>query len=172
MSSMSETSLSFLSSILPNSTANTIIGASILATVTSLVIHRISPTRLTRVLVSLMHETDATYIGAMEAGVILCDSDTDALSKLQIKASQLREESLRNSLSIWKMLAEFLCGRSLALYCCIRDVQDLKTRIEISKEKQLRNLNPTGGAGTAAWAMSTRRRHIHPPSSHCNCRCI
>ncbi|KAJ7281328.1 hypothetical protein C8J57DRAFT_1500034 [Mycena rebaudengoi] len=82
---MSETLLSFLSSILPNSTANTIIGASILATVTALVIHHISPTRLTRVLVSLMHETDATYIGAMEAGVILCDGDTDLLSKLQIK---------------------------------------------------------------------------------------
>ncbi|KAJ7281326.1 hypothetical protein C8J57DRAFT_1297340 [Mycena rebaudengoi] len=162
MCSMSETSLSFISSILPNSTANTIIGASILATVTALVIHHISPTRLTRVLVSLMHETDATYIGAI----------TDSLSKLQIKASQLREESLRNSLSIWKMLAEFLCGRSLALYCCIRVVQGLKTRIEISKEKQLHNLNPTGGAGTAAWAMSARRRHIHPPGSHCNCRCI
>ncbi|KAJ7281284.1 hypothetical protein C8J57DRAFT_1219179 [Mycena rebaudengoi] len=171
MSSMSETSLSFISSILPNSTTNTIIGASLLATVTALVIHHISPTRLTRrVLVSLMHETDATYIGAMEAGVILCDGDTDSLSKLQIKASQLREESLRNSLSIWKMLAEFLCGRSLALYCCIRDVQDLKTQIEISKEKQLRNLNATGGTGTAAWTMSARRRHIH--GSRCNCRCI
>ncbi|KAJ7281311.1 hypothetical protein C8J57DRAFT_1297320 [Mycena rebaudengoi] len=172
MSSMSETLLSFLSSILPNSTANTIIGASILATVTALVIHHISPTRLTRVLVSLMHETDATYIGAMEAGVILCDGDTDALSNLQIKASRLREESLRNSLSTWKMLAEFCRGRSLALYRCIGDVQDLKTRIEISKEKQLRNLNPSGGAGTAAWAMSARRRHVHPPSSRCNCRCI
>ncbi|KAJ7281318.1 hypothetical protein C8J57DRAFT_1297332 [Mycena rebaudengoi] len=172
MSSMSETLLSFFSSILPYSTANTIIGASILATVTALVIYRILPTRLTRVLVSLMHETDATYIGAMEAGVILCDGDTDALSKLQIKASQLREESLRNSLSTWRMLAEFFRGRSLALYRCIGDIQDLKTRIEISKEKQLRNLNPTGGTGTAAWTMSARRRHIHPPGSHCNCRCI
>ncbi|KAJ7281299.1 hypothetical protein C8J57DRAFT_1297306, partial [Mycena rebaudengoi] len=169
MSSMSETSLSFFSSILPNSAANTIIGASILATATALVIHHISPMRLTCVLVALMHETDATYIGAMEAGVILCDGDTDALSKLQIKASQLREESLRNSLSTWKMLSEFFQGRSLALYWCIGDVQDLKTRIEISKEKQLRNLNPSGGTGTAAWTMSARRRHILPPGSRCNC---
>ncbi|KAJ7281315.1 hypothetical protein C8J57DRAFT_1297327 [Mycena rebaudengoi] len=172
MTSMGKTSLSFLSSILPNNTANTIIGTSILTTATALGIHHISPTRLTRVLVTLMHETDATYIGAMEAGVILCDGDTDALSKLQVKASQLREESLRNSLSTWKMLAEFFQGRSLALYQCIGDVQDLKTRIEISKEKQLRNLNPTGGAGTAAWTMSARRRYIHPPGSRCNCRCI
>ncbi|KAJ7281300.1 hypothetical protein C8J57DRAFT_1500003 [Mycena rebaudengoi] len=163
MSSMGETSLSFLSSILPNSTANTIIGASILTTVTALGIHHISPTRLTHVLVTLMHETDATYIGVMEAGVIPGDVDTDALSKLQIKVSQLHEESLRNSLSTWKMLAEFFRGRSLALYCCIREVQDLKTRIEISKEEQLRS-NPTG-AGTAAWIMSARRRHVYPPGS-------
>jgi hypothetical protein len=81
MSSLGESSLAFLSSILPNSTANTIIGASILTTVTTLGIHHISPARLTRVLVALIHETDATYIGAMEAGVVPCDGDTEALSK-------------------------------------------------------------------------------------------
>ncbi|KAJ7281331.1 hypothetical protein C8J57DRAFT_1297342 [Mycena rebaudengoi] len=172
MSTMSEPTLSFLLTILPNNIANTIIGSSILATATALGIYHISPTRLTCVLVASMHETDATYIGAMEAGVILCDGDTDTLSKLQIKASRLREETLRNSLSTRKMLGEIFQGRSLALYRCIGDIQDLKTRIEISKEKQLRNLNPTGGAGTAAWAMSARRRHIHPPGSRCNCRCI
>jgi hypothetical protein len=78
---MGETSLSFLSSILPNSAANTIIGALILTTAAVLIIHRISPARLTHVLVALMHETDATYIGAMVAGVIPGDVDTDTLSK-------------------------------------------------------------------------------------------
>ncbi|KAJ7252639.1 hypothetical protein C8J57DRAFT_1237989 [Mycena rebaudengoi] len=168
MSGMDETSLSFLSSILPNNTFNMIIGASILTTVAALIIHHISPTRLARMLVALMRETDAIYIHAIEAGL---DVDTDALSKLQIKVSELHEENLRNSLSTHKMVAEFLQGRSLVLYGCIRDVQDLKTRIEISKEEQLRNLNPTG-AGTAAWTMSARRRHIHPPGSRCNYRCI
>ncbi|KAJ7281285.1 hypothetical protein C8J57DRAFT_1219180 [Mycena rebaudengoi] len=131
MSSMGETSLSFLSSILPNNTANTIIGASFLAIAAALIIHHISPTRLTHLLVALMHETDATYISAVEAGVIPCDVDTEALSKLQIKVSELRKESLRNSLSTRKMLAEFLRGRSLSLHRCIRDVQDLKTQIEV-----------------------------------------
>ncbi|KAJ7281286.1 hypothetical protein C8J57DRAFT_1558774 [Mycena rebaudengoi] len=144
MSSIGETSLSFLSSILSNSTANTIIGASILTGTTALVTHHISPTRLTRVLVTLMHETDTLYIRAVEAGLVPSDVDADALFKLQLKCSELHEERLRNSLSTWKMLAEFFRGRSLALYCCIKDVQDLKTRIEISKEEQLRNLNPTG----------------------------
>jgi hypothetical protein len=82
MSSMSETSLSLFSSILPNNTANTIIGASIITTVTALVIHHISPTRLTRLLVALMHETDTIFIGAMEAGLVPGDIDTaDALSQ-------------------------------------------------------------------------------------------
>ncbi|KAJ7252668.1 hypothetical protein C8J57DRAFT_1474256 [Mycena rebaudengoi] len=171
MSSIGETSLSFLSSILPNNTANTITGTSILTTATALGIHHISPTRLTRVLVTLMHETDAMYIRAVEAGLVPSDVDTEALFKLQIKVSELHEESLRNSLSTWKMLAEFLQGRSLVLYGCIRDVQDLKTQIEISKEEQLRNLNPTGAGTAAAWTMSARRRHVHPPGSRCHCRC-
>ncbi|KAJ7252631.1 hypothetical protein C8J57DRAFT_638856 [Mycena rebaudengoi] len=171
MSSMGEASLSFISSSLPNNTANKIIGVSILTAITALGIHHISPTRLTRVLVALMDETDTSYIRAVEAGLVFCDVDADALFKLQIKVSRLHEESLRNSLSTPKMLAEFFRGRSLVLYQCIRDAQDLKTRIEISKEEQLRNLNPTG-AGTAAWTMSARRRHVHPPGSRCHCGCI
>ncbi|KAJ7252635.1 hypothetical protein C8J57DRAFT_638876 [Mycena rebaudengoi] len=168
MSNMSEASLSLLSSILPSSTANTIFSALILTTATALIVHHFSPTRLTRILVALMHESVTIYIGAMEAGIIPSDVDADALFKLEIKVSELHEESLRNSLSTWTMLAEFPRGRSLALYWCIRDVQDLKTRIEISKEEQLRKLNPTG-AGTAVWTMSTRRRNVHPPGSRCHC---
>ncbi|KAJ7252659.1 hypothetical protein C8J57DRAFT_1238007 [Mycena rebaudengoi] len=129
MSNMGETFLSFVSSILPNNTANTIIGGSILTAATALIIHNISPTRLTRVLVTLMHETDMIYIRAVEAGLVPSDVDVEALFKLQIKVSELHEESLRNSLSTCKMLGEFLQGRSLTLYGCIRDVQDLKTQI-------------------------------------------
>ncbi|KAJ7252634.1 hypothetical protein C8J57DRAFT_1351192 [Mycena rebaudengoi] len=138
---------------------------------TALGIHQISPTHLTRVLVTLMHETDTIYIRAVEAGLVPNDIDANALFKLQIKFSELHEESLRNSLSTWKMIAEFFQGRPLALYQFIRDVQDLKTRIEISKEKQLRNLNPTGAGTSAAWTMSARRRHIHTPGYPCHCRC-
>jgi hypothetical protein len=75
-------SLSFLSSIqLPNNTANTVISAFILTIVATLIIHNISPMRLTRTLVALVHETDVTDIDAMEAGVVPCDGDTDMLSK-------------------------------------------------------------------------------------------
>ncbi|KAJ7252625.1 hypothetical protein C8J57DRAFT_1474241 [Mycena rebaudengoi] len=171
MSSMGEASLTFVSSSLPNNTANKIIGAAILTTVTAFGIHHISPTRLTRVLVTLMHETDTSYIRAVEAGLVFSDVDADALFKLQIKVSQLHEESLKNSLSTPKMLEEFFRGRSLVLYQCIRDARDLKTRIEISKEEQLRTLNHTS-AVTAAWTMSARKRHVHPPGSHCHCGCI
>ncbi|KAJ7199270.1 hypothetical protein C8J57DRAFT_1545200 [Mycena rebaudengoi] len=116
MFSMGEASFSFVSSSLPNNTANTIIGASILTAATALGIHHISPTHLTRVLVTLMHETDTIYIRAVEAGLVPSDIDANALFKLQIKFSELHEESLRNSLSTWKMIAEFFQGRSLALY--------------------------------------------------------
>ncbi|KAJ7281316.1 hypothetical protein C8J57DRAFT_1500019 [Mycena rebaudengoi] len=98
----------------------TIIGASILTAATALTLHHISPMRLTRVLVTLMHETDTIYIRTVETGLVPSDVDAEALFKLQIKFLELHEESLRNSLSTWKMLAEFFCGRSLALYRCIR----------------------------------------------------
>jgi hypothetical protein len=78
MSSMGEASLSFVSFIFPT---NIIIVASFLVTAAALITHHISPTHLTRVLVALTHETDATYISAIEAGVIPCEVDTDALSK-------------------------------------------------------------------------------------------
>ncbi|KAJ7251266.1 hypothetical protein C8J57DRAFT_1520618 [Mycena rebaudengoi] len=96
MSSMDEASLLFFSSIqLPSSTANTIFGALILTTATALIIHHISPMRLTRLLVALMHETDATYIGAIEAGVIPCDVDTEALSKSRSSTKTASETHYR-----------------------------------------------------------------------------
>ncbi|KAJ7252692.1 hypothetical protein C8J57DRAFT_1474267 [Mycena rebaudengoi] len=107
MSRIGEPSVSFISSILPNNTANTIISTSILTAAIALGIHHISPTRLTHVLVTLMHETDTIYIRAVEAGLVPGDVDANTLFKLQIKFSELHEESLRNSLSTWKMLAEF-----------------------------------------------------------------
>jgi hypothetical protein len=81
MSSMGETSLSLVSSILPNNTANTIISASMLTAATALGIHHISPTHLTRVLVTLMHETDTLYIRAVKTGLVPGNVDTDALFK-------------------------------------------------------------------------------------------
>ncbi|KAJ7252637.1 hypothetical protein C8J57DRAFT_1519951 [Mycena rebaudengoi] len=84
---ISQTSLSFLSSILPNSTANTIIGASILTAATALIIHLISPTRMTRVLVALMHENSLIYIRAIEAGLVSSDVDVDALFHVSLACS-------------------------------------------------------------------------------------
>jgi hypothetical protein len=82
MTSMGETSLSFVSSIFPGNTANTIIGTSILATGAAVITHHISPTRLTQLLVALMHETDTIYIRAVEAGLSPSDVDpAETLSK-------------------------------------------------------------------------------------------
>ncbi|KAJ7252662.1 hypothetical protein C8J57DRAFT_1519973 [Mycena rebaudengoi] len=126
------------------------IGASILTAATALTIHHISPTRLARVLVTLMHETDTIYIRTVEAGIVPSDVDADALFKLQIKI-------------FLRPLA-----RALPMH---QAVQDLKTRIEISKQEQLRDFNPTGSETATAWTMSARRRHVHTPGSPCHFRC-
>ncbi|KAJ7281269.1 hypothetical protein C8J57DRAFT_1219167 [Mycena rebaudengoi] len=100
MSSMGEASLSFVSSTFPNNTANTIIGALILTTATALILHHISPTRLTRVLVPLMHEIDTMYIRVVGAGFVPNDIDANALFKLQIKFSAPRREPQKFAINL------------------------------------------------------------------------
>ncbi|KAJ7199271.1 hypothetical protein C8J57DRAFT_1262026 [Mycena rebaudengoi] len=131
MSSMGETSLSFVSSILPSDTANTIIGTLILTMVMALGIHHISPTRLIRVLVTLLHETDTMYIHAVEAGLVPSDVDanaTDEVLRAPRREPQKFAINFENDLRIFP-------GPLARIIQCIRDVQDLKTRIEISKEQ-------------------------------------
>ncbi|KAF8216714.1 hypothetical protein K438DRAFT_1747896 [Mycena galopus ATCC 62051] len=127
---------------LPILTANVVAAASISVMVTYAIYHT-SPMRLT---------SEKAYLGAIEAGVL---SGFDAkielrLLKLQIKVSNIREASLRNSLSSWLSLEEYFRGRSLEILECIG---------EILKEEQLRELNPLR-AGTTTRMVILPRRHL------------
>ncbi|KAJ6581752.1 hypothetical protein B0H19DRAFT_1251928 [Mycena capillaripes] len=97
-------------------------------------IHYTSPMRLTRVLVGAMAVTEETYLEALETG-LLSASDVHAigtlLSILQLKVSEIREESLDNSRSNWKACSGFFKGRSLTILRCIWEVRDLETHIEV-----------------------------------------
>ncbi|KAF8216721.1 hypothetical protein K438DRAFT_1747904 [Mycena galopus ATCC 62051] len=155
MTSISETSLSFLTQSVPISGTNIVVAAGIFVVTMAYTIYHTSPMRLTAHLVSAIDEAEKAYLGAIEAGVL---SSFDAnielrLSKLQIKVSNIRETSLRNSLSSWLSLGEYFRGRALEILECIG---------EILKEEQLRDLNPLR-VGTATRVVSLRRRHS--PSS-------
>ncbi|KAJ7117786.1 hypothetical protein C8R44DRAFT_879323 [Mycena epipterygia] len=96
------------------------------------IIHLASPIRLTRVLLVAIGNIEKTYAEAIEAGV-LCKSDVDTelmLLTLEIKVSQIREATLRDSLSTWRALLEFFKGRTFTVRNCIREVCGLEAHIE------------------------------------------
>ncbi|KAJ7491936.1 hypothetical protein FB451DRAFT_511977 [Mycena latifolia] len=159
MSSVSESPLPFVASVLPNTFAtNILLASSILALITACTIFFISPARLTRGLAALMDETEKAYFTAIEAGVLCkCDVQAKEMSRLQIMASQLREAILRDSLSGQKTVWSFMRGRSLTVLRCIWDTRRFKICIEILAEERLRDLNfPESGA-----RISLRRRRAH-----------
>ncbi|KAJ7622925.1 hypothetical protein DFH06DRAFT_1447129 [Mycena polygramma] len=102
-------SLPILASAVPTSTKAvvTVIAVGIAAAL----IYYTSPARLTRVLVDAMTVAEKTYLEAFETG-LLAASDVftigTSLSRLQLKVSEIRQETLHDSRSNWKELCGFL----------------------------------------------------------------
>ncbi|KAJ7491967.1 hypothetical protein FB451DRAFT_1551426 [Mycena latifolia] len=165
MSCLSETSLSLLASAPPTSTETYILLGALVFTATAYIVYYASPARLTPILVAAIAETEKTYLEALEAGV-LPKSDANmaaTLTSLQIKASNIREATLRHSLSYRTALCAFLKGRTLTVLYCIRDVRRLEIHIEarlyfsILKETRLRAADPASESATRT--VSLRQRH-------------
>ncbi|KAJ7251405.1 hypothetical protein C8J57DRAFT_1238736 [Mycena rebaudengoi] len=76
-----------------------------------------------------MKETEKLYYDAVEAGELPRDAGTEE-ELLGRKVSEIREDSLRNSLSIWKALGDFFKGRSITLLQCKDEIQRFTTHIE------------------------------------------
>ncbi|KAJ7509926.1 hypothetical protein B0H11DRAFT_2216790 [Mycena galericulata] len=158
MTHISETSLSLIASALPASTTDKSILIGVLLVVAgSEILHYASPMRLTRILVAAIGHAEETYTKAMEAGV-LSDVHIETLLNLQIKVSEIRQESLHNSLSPRLALWKYVQGRTLSVLHCISEVRKLETDIEILKEAQLRRDIPLTSGTTAAVTVSLRRR--------------
>ncbi|KAJ7795679.1 hypothetical protein B0H13DRAFT_2511001 [Mycena leptocephala] len=115
-----------------NNTAKAAAAIFLVAVTVTALLYYLSPMRLTRVLVATIVATEKTYLEALETG-LLSASDVhtaEMLSTLELKASAIREETLRNSLSLGSTLREFFAGRTFTLLRCIREVHELETHIE------------------------------------------
>ncbi|KAJ7491904.1 hypothetical protein FB451DRAFT_1388355 [Mycena latifolia] len=138
MSRFSETSLSlFASAPSPTSAAANILLGALVFTAVAYIVYYASPTRLTRVLVAAIAETETAYLEAIEAGT-LPKSDANmaaALISLQIKVSNIHEATLRHSLSYRVALGAFLAGHTFTVLHCIRDVHKFETYIEAHIER-------------------------------------
>ncbi|KAF8189535.1 hypothetical protein K438DRAFT_1763743 [Mycena galopus ATCC 62051] len=128
-----------------------------------------------------MYGIEWIYYRSTEAGLLgQCNTETHAeLSQLQTKASELREQSLRASISSWDGLQAFCRGLSFKIMRCTRDAKNLKIRIEvylfllhrfgithdlqIALEAGLRNQKKDG----KAHFLTTWNPHVGGP--HCIC---
>ncbi|KAJ7251322.1 hypothetical protein C8J57DRAFT_1238679 [Mycena rebaudengoi] len=164
-----ETSLEFASladSFFSNRTIAASLASILFLAITCCIVHCIWPMHLTSVLVASITETENSYYDAIEAGELTGDVDTEEkLLSLQKKVSEIREDSLRNSLSAWKTLGYFFKGRSITLLRCADEIQRLQTDIEILKETRLRIPLASANPGSVL-AMSLRRRHSRSVAVH------
>ncbi|KAJ7491953.1 hypothetical protein FB451DRAFT_1551420 [Mycena latifolia] len=164
MSSVSDTSLLVILSAFPGSTVtNILLGALVLVAAAAYTFYCASPMRLTRILVAAISAAEKKYFDAIEDGV-LSRSDVQTAEKiasLQIKVSNIREDTLRNSLSYRTSFYAFLKGRTFTILYCIRDVRTLETHIEILKEVRLRAFEPDlPTSESATRTVSVRQRPL------------
>ncbi|KAJ7696501.1 hypothetical protein B0H17DRAFT_1177920 [Mycena rosella] len=126
MSTLSETSLPFLASVLPNTSTTNILPASfILVLIATYLAFLTSPARLTRVLAALLDETERVYLWAIDDG-IFCACDAQAVQMTSFEAP--RGQPLR-LLVAPESAVELHC--SLAVLQCIWETRRFKTHIEV-----------------------------------------
>ncbi|KAJ7723512.1 hypothetical protein DFH07DRAFT_855786 [Mycena maculata] len=101
---------------------------------------------VTRNLDAVMASAEWMYFSSAEAGLFdQCDDNiAKDLSQLQVIASELREQSLRASLSCWDHLQAYCGGLPLRIIHCTGDAKILKTRIGIAREAGLRSIKKSG----------------------------
>ncbi|KAJ7819001.1 hypothetical protein B0H13DRAFT_2682640 [Mycena leptocephala] len=138
-----DAALSILAPDLPdNSTAKAVAVILFIVVIAAALLYYLSPTRLARVLVTVIAATEKTYLEALETGLLsVSDVHTaEMLSTLEFKASAIREKTLRNSLSHGSTLREFFAGRTFTLLRCIREVHELATHIEVHTHLLIRRI--------------------------------
>ncbi|KAJ7252566.1 hypothetical protein C8J57DRAFT_1519899 [Mycena rebaudengoi] len=123
-----ETSLEFAplaDSFFSNRTIAASLASILVLAITCRIVHCIWPMHLTSVLVSSITETENLYYDAIEAGELTGDVDTEEkLLSLQKKVSEIREDSLRNSLSAggrWEIFSRDIPSRCFDVPLKFRD---------------------------------------------------
>ncbi|KAF7324297.1 hypothetical protein MVEN_02650200 [Mycena venus] len=152
----SENPVSSLASALPQNALVVILGVGII----TMIVHYMSPLHLTIHLKAAIDHAWEAYIEAHEMGLVSAN-ETETLHLLQLQVFSISEETLRNSLSRWAALHDFLRGRTFVLLRCICEVRTFEMHMKILKESHLRNesnLNPR--------AVFLRRRGVGAGGNH------
>ncbi|KAJ7213047.1 hypothetical protein GGX14DRAFT_620006 [Mycena pura] len=105
-----------------------------------------SPSRLTRIMVAAIASADETYFEALESGALSgatsgvrieditrrMSRSAHSLPAEKTTLSEIRETTLRNSLSCRAAFHQYLTGHPFTLVQCIWEVRDLQAQIEKS----------------------------------------
>ncbi|KAJ7625937.1 hypothetical protein FB45DRAFT_869075 [Roridomyces roridus] len=129
MPTLNDTPLSTLTSTIPTTNRKILLAITIVCLLVC-ALQAFAPTRLLDLLISSIESAEKTYFGAMEAG-ILGDTHAVALASLQIRVSQIRQQTLSNSQSLAVGLREFFKGHSFTILRGIRDARKFETEIEL-----------------------------------------
>ncbi|KAJ7484843.1 hypothetical protein B0H11DRAFT_1914269 [Mycena galericulata] len=136
-----ETSLlTSLNNLLPTTTLRVLVGSTFCVTLLFCILRSKALSRVTRHMDAVMVSVEWIYFSSAEVGLLDQDGlkTRHELVELQLAASELRERSLRASLSIWGTVQAFCSGLSFEVLRCTKEAKNLKTRIEIAREAELR----------------------------------
>ncbi|KAJ7108012.1 hypothetical protein C8R43DRAFT_198741 [Mycena crocata] len=160
--------LTSLSNLLPSAALHALLGCIFILALLVYAIRTTSLPKATEDLQSAIASTEWIYYSSVEAG--LFDQSQDEirrdLAELQKKASELREESLRASLTVGGGVRAFCWGLSFKVMQCTKDIKILKTNIEIYREEGLRNIDRHG----SAYFLLMTQTYAHIAKLQCNCK--
>ncbi|KAJ7214485.1 hypothetical protein GGX14DRAFT_696634 [Mycena pura] len=150
MSSVSdETSIAAsVSTVLPGPALRALVACTLALSLLVFILRATSVSRATEKLRTVMSRAERVYYRSAEAGLLdRCSADIHRdFAELQIKASELREQGLRASLSTRDTVYALCRGLSLNILRCVGNARTLKIRLEIATEEGLRSTEKDGKA--------------------------
>ncbi|KAJ7121659.1 hypothetical protein C8R44DRAFT_853183 [Mycena epipterygia] len=162
--------LSSLNNLLPSAAFRALVACVFALALLLYVVRKMSLSKATEDMHATMFSTEWLYYHSAEAGLVTQWNEDiyDELTKLRTKASFLREQSLRASLSFWDRPRAFCRGLSLEIMRCTKDVKTLKIRIEIAREEGSRSINKKQAGHRASFLFTTPN---HPRIAQWQCSC-
>ncbi|KAJ7214484.1 hypothetical protein GGX14DRAFT_563298 [Mycena pura] len=129
-----------VSTILPGPALRALVACTLALLLLVFILRATSVSRATEKLRTAMSRAERVYYRSAEAGLLeTCSADIHRdFAELQSKASELREQGLRASLSTRDAICAFCRGLSLDILRCVGNARTLKIRIEIVREEGLR----------------------------------
>ncbi|KAJ7488429.1 hypothetical protein FB451DRAFT_1227273 [Mycena latifolia] len=162
--------LTSLNNMLPTTALHAILASIFVFALLLYLLRKTALSKATEEMHATMCSTEWIYYLVVEAGIFDQGSEDiyRDLEQLRVKASLLREQSLRASLSFLAGILAFCGGLSLRIMHCTAEAKVLKTRIEIAREEGLRRIHTK--QTSEVYSFVAIRAHRSIADIHCSCK--